>query len=219
MNIIVNLKQNKNMINKLINDIFDLKFESNTFAEKKHENAVKQIFIKNGFSEINKNNKIFNILADIKNSTKFIKELKDNFLFIEQPFGSQMCPDFIICIDGFILWIECKSGKDIITWNTGYPKTNILYIFSCKKRNTTTLFFGQSTEIIVKNPTFESDYELYDKELKKLSKKLFEDKFDTDEYSFYMRRMLNDKTKYSNPEIRASFMKEVENILNEKLKG
>lgn len=207
------------MIKKLINDIFDLKFESNTFAEKKHENTVKQIFIDNGFSEINKSNKKFNILADLRNSTKFIKELKDDFLFIEQPFGSQMCPDFIICVDGFIIWVECKSGKDIITWNTGFPKTNILYVFSSKKTNTTTLFFGQSTEIISKNPTFELDYELFDKELKKISKKMFEDKFDTKNFSFYMRRMLNDKTKYSDPVIRSRFIKEVGSILDEKLKG
>lgn len=206
------------MIHKIINDIYDLKFESNTFAEKKHENAIKQIFINNGFSEINKTNKKFNILADIKNSTKFINELKGDLLFIEQPFGSQMCPDFIICVDGFIIWVECKSGKDIITWNTGYPKTNILYIFSCKKRNTTTLFFGQSTEIIINNPSFESDYELFDKELKILSYKIFGEKFTSKMFSFYMRRMLNDKTKYSNPEIRSSLIKDVINILDEKLK-
>ena len=202
-------------IKTITDDLYNLNFTSNTFANKKHENSVKDIFITNGLTEINKSDDRFkNFLKDRKNSTKTIDELKGCFLFIEQPFGSQSAPDFIICVDGYILWVECKSGSDKITWNTGYPKTDILFVFSCKKKNATTIFFGQSSEILLNNPDFESDYELFDKELKKLANKIFGEKFTTMMFSFYMRRMLNDKTKYSDPSTRSDFYNKANDILS-----
>lgn len=201
---------------KTITDaLYNLNFTSNTFANKKHENSVKDIFVTNGLTEINKSDDRFkNFLKHRKNTTKTIDELKGCFLFIEQPFGSQSAPDFIICVDGYILWIECKSGSDKITWNTGYPKTDILFVFSCKKKNTTTIFFGQSSDIIVNNPDFESEYEWFDKVLKKFSKKKFKKKFNSDKFDFYMRRMLNDKTKYSDPSTRSDFYNKSNDILS-----
>jgi hypothetical protein len=201
---------------KTITDaLYNLNFTSNTFANKKHENSVKDIFITNGLTEINKSDDRFkNFLKDRKNSTKTIDELKGCFLFIEQPFGSQSAPDFIICVDGYILWVECKSGSNTITWNTGYPKTGILFVFSCKKNNTTTIFFGQSSDIITNNPDFEKDYEWFDKVLKKFSKKKFKKKFNSDKFSFYMRRMLNDNTRYSDPSTRSDFYNKANDILS-----
>ena len=200
-------------LSKIINDIYNLNFTSNTFAEKKHENSVKKIFLDNELVEIEKTDPRFNFLKDRNNSTKTVEELKGSFIFIEQPFGSQAAPDFIICIDGYVLWVECKSGKDTLTWNTGYPKNNVLFVFSSKKRNTTTIFFGQNSEILTNNPTFETEYELFDKELKKLAVKIFGEKFTTKMFTFYMRRMLNDKTKYSNDTLRADYYNKSKTIL------
>jgi hypothetical protein len=200
-------------LQKLINDIYNLNFTSNTFAEKKHENSVKQIFLDNELVEIEKTDPRFTFLKDRNNSTNTIEELKGSFIFIEQPFGSQAAPDFIICVDGYILWVECKSGKDTLTWNTGYPKNNVLFVFSSKKRNTTTIFFGQSSEILTNNPTFETEYELFDKELKKLAVKIFGEKFTTKMFTFYMRRMLNDKTKYSDAILRLDYYNKAKTIL------
>jgi hypothetical protein len=200
-------------LQKLINDIYNLNFTSNTFAEKKHEDSVKQIFISNGLIEIQKTDARFKFLKEKKNSTKVVDELKGSFIFIEQPFGSQKAPDFIICVDGYVLWVECKSGKNTLTWNTGYPKQGVLFVFSSKSKNTTTIFFGQSTEILLKNPTFESQYVLFDSKLKQLSKESFGDQFDTDNFSFFMRKMLNDKTKYSDPTIRLDYYNKAKTIL------
>jgi hypothetical protein len=197
----------------LINDLFNLNFASNTFAEKKHEDSVKNIFVNNGLVEIQKNDDRFKFLKERKNSTNTIEELKGSFIFIEQPFGSQKAPDFIICVDGYVLWVECKSGKDTLTWNTGYPKNNVLFVFSSKKRNTTTIFFGQNSEILTNNPTFETEYELFDKELKKLAVKIFGEKFTTKMFTFYMRRMLNDKTKYSDSTLRLDYYNKAKTIL------
>lgn len=200
-------------ITKLINDIYNLQFTSNTFAEKKHENSVKEIFTNNGMVEIQKTDARFKFLKERKNSTKVVEELKGNYIFIEQPFGSQAAPDFIICVDGYILWVECKSGKDTLTWNTGYPKNNVLFVFSSKKRNTTTIFFGQNSEILTNNPTFEEKYVEFDKKLKQLSKESFGDEFKSEYFSFYMRKMLNDKTKYSDPSIRLDYYNKAKTIL------
>jgi len=200
-------------LQKLINDIYNLNFTSNTFAEKKHENSVKQIFLDNELFEVEKTDPRFTFLKDRNNSTKTVEELKGSFIFIEQPFGSQAAPDFIICVDGYVLWVECKSGKDTLTWNTGYPKNNVLFVFSSKKRNTTTIFFGQNSEILTNNPTFETEYELFDKELKKLAVKIFGEKFTTKMFTFYMRRMLNDKTKYSDTTLRVDYYNKAKTIL------
>lgn len=190
----------------LLKKLYDLNFTTNTFADKKHENLVKETIKSFGITET-KDNEIIKILKDVKNKNKSVSKLVGNFIFVEQPFGSQRSPDFIVCIDGFILWIECKSGKNKITWNTGYPTRDTLYVFSCKKKDTTTIFLGFLTEIWENNENFEKDYNDFDKEMKKITKKLFGDKFKTKIFDFYMRRMLNDKTKYSNTDVREDFYK------------
>jgi hypothetical protein len=54
----------------LIDDLFNLKFKSNTFADKGHENSIKGILLKHSLSEIDKvewkknNNEIYEILKD-----------------------------------------------------------------------------------------------------------------------------------------------------------
>jgi hypothetical protein len=197
----------------LIEKLYSLNFTTNTFADKKHENLVKETIKSLGISET-KDLDIIKILKDDKNKNKIVNELSDNFIFIEQPFGSQKSPDFIVCIDGFIIWIECKSGKNKITWNTGYPTRDTLYVFSCKKKDTTTIFLGYLTEIWEKNENFEKDYNDFDKEMKKITKKIFGDKFKTKNFDFYMRRMLNDKTKYSNTEVREDFFSKTLDFFN-----
>jgi hypothetical protein len=201
---------------KTITDLlYNLNFASNTFANKTHENSVKQIFIDNGLREINKSDDKFkNFLKHRKNSTKTIDELKDCFLFIEQPFGSQSAPDFIICVDGYILWVECKSGSGKITWNTGYPKTDILFVFSCKKKNTTNIFFGQSHSFFTLDPDFETNFSKEIKNWRANSKKEFKSKFSSSFFDFHARPMLVDKTKYSDPSTRSDFYNKANDILS-----
>jgi hypothetical protein len=204
---------------ELINTLYNLNFSSNTFADKKHEESVKYILKSNNFREIKKEDDIFKkYLKHRKNTLSVIEELKGLNLFIDQPFGSQKSPDFIICVDGFIIWIECKSGKGKITWNTGYPKKDIMVLFSCKRKNNSTLFFGQHTDLLVNNQNFESDYENFDRELKKLSASTFGNTFKSENFSFYMRKMLNDKTKYNDEKIRKDFLNKLLEVINDKKK-
>lgn len=71
------------MISKIINDLYLFKFTTNTFADKKHENAVKNILIQNGLVEIDKDDKNFSsILKNRKNNLKTKDELKDCFFLL-----------------------------------------------------------------------------------------------------------------------------------------
>lgn len=98
-------------------------------------------------------------------------------------------------------------------WNTGYPKTDVLVVFSSKKTNNTILFFGQFSKLIKKNPNFEEQYEELDKILKKYCKEEFEKKFGSDtDFELYHRRMLNDKTKYESN--REELFEETKKLLN-----
>lgn len=190
-------------VTDLIKKLFDLEYKSNTFADKKHENRVRDTIESLGIKKT-KDSSIIKILKDKKNINKFVGELVDVVVYIEQPFGSQKSPDFIICFYGHIIWVECKSGKNRISWNSGYPQENVLYVFSSKKTNNTTVFLGSQTEIYIENKKFEERYNQFDKKNKESSKEEFENIFKSENFSFYSRRMLIDKTDYSNQELRFS---------------
>lgn len=190
----------------LINKLYNVEFTTNTFADKKHENRVRNIIESFGIKKTN-DSSIIKILKNKKNINKIVDELVDIFVYIEQPFGSQKSPDFIICFFGHIIWIECKSGKKRITWNTGYPRENVLYVFSSKKTNKTTVFLGSQTELLIENENFEERYDGIDKELKETSKERFNNEFKSKNCSLYFRRMLDDKTNYSDPELREHLYK------------
>jgi hypothetical protein len=196
----------------IITEFYNFNFTTNTFADKKHENAIKNILLGHDLIQIEKEDKRWKYLTDKKNILTEVKELINDFIFIEQPFGTQKTPDFIICVAGFILWIECKSGKTLV-WNSGYPKRNILVIFSSKKTDKTTIFFGQFTSLLMNNSDFEKDYEEMDKFFKNLCKDKFNEKFKDQNFELYFRRMLTDKTKYDLPNIRDDFYKKTIKLL------
>lgn len=205
----------------IINQLYELKIQDyvNTIIEKQHEIQVENIFKQNNYKLVQSIEiDIIDKLKNINNKNTIIKELKNQFLYLPQPFGSQNSPDFIICVDGFILWLECKSGKNKITWNTGYPIPETLYIFSCRNKNTSTLFLGRFSELLIKNPAFDYQYREFDVRMKSLCKEYFSESFISDNFSFYMRRMLNDKTKYSCPLLREEYYNSTIQYFNNVLK-
>lgn len=207
--------KNKTMLKTIIDEIYGLDYKSNTFANKSHEESLKSIFINNGFTEVKKNDVTYSKLKVRSNILTTIDELRGQYLFMDQPFGGQKAPDFAICIDGMILWIECKSGNGgKITWNTGYPRNNILYASSDKTKNTTTLFFGQFSETLTNQSDFEEKYDAFDRKWKRKLKDEFKREFGTIKFEFYMRRMLTDKNKYSNEDLRDELYKKTKALLS-----
>lgn len=75
-----------------------------------------------------------------------VKELLDRFgySYVWQPNGSQNSPDFRVTLaNGRVVDIECKSSKQSYpTYNGGLPKEGVVYIFSSKKSDETTIFFA-----------------------------------------------------------------------------
>ena len=118
-----------------------------------------------------------------------VPELCGQYVFIPQPFGSQMTPDFIVVIDGWVLYVEMKRTKGKkISWNTGFPKNDYLYIFDSGKLGRI-IFFGDH------HPVYggkENYYNSIVDEVKSFAKS----KFDSTPFDFYMRKMINDKGDY-----------------------
>lgn len=183
-------------IKDVLTNIFLVKSnEINSFKDTKHEKNFLNQFINNGYIELNPNcDKAVQIKKNHK-SLDYIPEFKNKYYIIYQPFGSQKYPDFIIVIDGFILWIELKrsSGKKI-SWNTGYPRQDVLYVFDGSQGRI--MFFGQDhphyggKEIIIEHFT---------SEWRKVTAKLIESDINYKflESVFYARPMFNDSVEYT----------------------
>ena len=70
-----------------------------------------------------------------------------SLMVVDKPNGSQKWPDMMVVFEGIGLPIEIKSSKtDNITWNSGTPKKNGLYIFNCYGKSRTTCFLGQHAD-------------------------------------------------------------------------
>mgnify|MGYP001569131606 CR=1 FL=1 len=137
----------------------------------KHEDAVKDIFIKNELIEW---------IPHKKMSKKKVEEtLNSNansidippYCFVCQPCGTHGNPDFVVRFDKNIFGFECKSTTDSSfcpMYNSGGIKPNYIYIFSNERMNQTTLYKGSDiitnrqteliTELIQKQKQIEEEY-------------------------------------------------------------
>jgi len=166
--------------------------ESNKFKEKEHEKQFANKLEESGYKEI-KSKSDLGIEITSQDSLTFVPQYCGKFLFIDQPFGSQRTPDFIVVIGGWVLYVELKRNKGkAITWNTGYPRNNYLYIYDSGKLGRI-LFFGNH------HPGYggmDEDYLSHLAEWKKMSKM-----WDKTPFNFYPRQMLNDQGEYDKEDL------------------
>jgi len=101
-------------MNQFFTEVLTLGFKSNSQDNPLHEQQVEELLIKYGIN------------------------------YQAQPNGIQNSPDFRVTLDsGKTLDIECKSSKQTFpTFNGGLPKKGVVYIFSSKKYDETTVFFA-----------------------------------------------------------------------------
>ena len=110
-----------------------------------HEKNIERLLIKNGFVQ--------STIEDCDITKKDTKEIKNASLskkiqpcmFVAQPCSSQSFPDFIVSDEtGRVFYVECKSSKktDRITWNSGKPKKDAIYVFSSGRNNAQTFVMG-----------------------------------------------------------------------------
>ena len=101
-------------MHQFFKEVLELPYKSNSQDNPLHENQVEDLLIKHGFD------------------------------YISQPNGIQASPDFRVKLStGKTVDIECKSSKQTYpTYNGGLPKEGVVYIFSSKRYNETTVFFA-----------------------------------------------------------------------------
>ena len=115
--------------------------------------------------------------------------IKHNIDYVAQPNGIQASPDFRVTLStGKTVDIECKSSKQTYpTYNGGLPKEGVVYIFSSKRYNETTIFFADDVVSVKKRKQFTNLVE----ELNTVLKMHQEDEEWSDDrgFDFYIRNM------------------------------
>jgi len=123
---------------------------------------------------------------------KQVEELliKHNLKYIAQPNGIQASPDFRVFLESEKpVDIECKSSKQTYpTYNGGLPKEGVIYIFSSKRYNETTVFFADDVVSKKKRRQFSNLVEELNAVLK-LHQMDEEWKEDSRGFDFYIRNM------------------------------
>ncbi len=143
-------------------DVLRMPYYKNKAAESgaahnecKHENVIANLLTKHGFSRVNRNNTYFKTTTSVSKKinplmfwerhldTEWNINLK-NDSFIEQPFGKNANPDFIVKWNDVLIPIEAKSSETTThpTFNSCLPKRKCIYIFCCKKHNASTIYRG-----------------------------------------------------------------------------
>ena len=109
----------------------------------KHEDAVKDIFVSHGLSEVVR--KVPRATRDDWLSDPTSCDM-ENGTFVFQPCGKNDSPDFIVKLNGRAYFIECKSVKGASKapmYNSGIPKSGYIYVFTAERYNETTIYFGK----------------------------------------------------------------------------
>jgi len=175
LNFFENIQNNKKSIYYIKNNSDNGIVNNNNY----HEKMVKNAFINLGFVKSDKKINITRKELD-KKINKPDEILLKSGEFIEQPFGSQNNPDFLIKLNKkSVIAIECKSSKDgKPQYNSGGITPYFIYIFSSKNMNDTTFYMGssiQSTEVYNEIKKIKLELKkiviLYNQKLKELDKK------------------------------------------------
>jgi hypothetical protein len=171
------------MSQKLIEDILELNYNSNSQDNPLHELSVKKVFLQNGLKEIQKEK------LQKKNFKQKAQQILQNGEFMHQPLGSQNSPDFVLKLSDKLYFFECKSSKEVYpTYNGGLPSEETIYIFSSAHYNKTTVFYGADVVSKEKRELYSS----LTKELNDVLKKYQEFpswKEDLRGFDFYIRNM------------------------------
>ena len=146
-------------MNQFFKEVLELPYKSNSQDNPLHEKQVEDLLIKHGFD------------------------------YIAQPNGIQASPDFRVTLStGKTVDIECKSSKQTYpTYNGGLPKEGVVYIFSSKRYDETTIFFADDI-------VHETKRDLYRGLLSRLNEVLVEYQQDPEweddrGFDFYIRNM------------------------------
>ncbi len=128
------------MLENILNDVLGLPYITNG-KRRKHEKEIQELLKTHNFKQTT-----LDTFGLTKKEAKVATEALTGIpmTFVAEPCGTQSFPDFLVCDhDGECYYIECKSSKkDKITWNSGAPKDNAIYIFSSGEYDKQTFSLG-----------------------------------------------------------------------------
>lgn len=128
--------------------------------------------------------------------TEFV-DVSDGIYFIEEPYGTQRAPDFVLIIisnhiiqrdsngTARILGIELKTGNGKIMWNDGCPEPKYIYVYTDTKLKQTIVFSGNDTTFC--STVTRNNYKNLVSQLKLINVKL-RDIANPDGFKFYIRK-------------------------------
>lgn len=124
-----------NFVSSLFNISCDTHKENTQISSQNHHKLFIDVLNKNGFSNMSIEKEI--IRSILKSRNKRIGK-PDGIYYIEEPFGSQQYPDFILLNihDRTIKQLqkfELKTGNKKIKWNDGYPRKDGMYLYTDNK--------------------------------------------------------------------------------------
>lgn len=131
-------------LTNIFEDILKLEYMQNDRAKSGQYTFNHEKIIKNILLQYNLKLKTVKVPFKHIDDNDYIKNIINSEEFIYQPAGTQHPPDFIINYKNHIIRLGCKSNRSgTPTWNDNYPKESYIYIFTSKKYNATTFFFGE----------------------------------------------------------------------------
>lgn len=135
-------------ITKFVSALFNISCVSQErktqMSSKLHHNSFVEILNRNGFSELEIDT--YTLRKVLKSTNKRINK-SDGLYYIEEPFGSQNSPDFILLniyrnTIKKLLKFELKTGNKKIMWNDGYPRKGTIYLYTDNKLCKSIVCFG-----------------------------------------------------------------------------
>ena len=151
-----------NNLKEFFKDCLNLPYKSNSQDNPEHENQVEELLVKHDLN------------------------------YISQPNGIQQSPDFRIFHESKVIDLECKSSKQAFPlYNSGLPKPGVIYVFSSKKYDSTTIYFADDVVTDKKRELYDALNVEYKKILHEFQCKEGWD--DSRGFDFYMRAMYSQK--------------------------
>lgn len=190
-------------MNSLINlfeDILSLEYTELKDEDKgkAQEAAVKKRIAAAGIPQIKKgrlSKRHKELLREGRADLSFFKKgLPPTDWFIEQPLGANDKPDFLIYYGGYFFYVECKTGgaSPKPTWNTSLPQEWIIYVFTEKKSNRTTVFMGTVLSPEVRKLFYDHPFAVQMRDMAEQLNVVIKDHPQNDAgWGFYLRNMFN----------------------------
>jgi len=174
-------KDSAEMTKKLFDEIKKMPYYRNYAATSgavhntsKHEDAIKDIFIKNGINEFQKPKGITKEIIWSWINNPSLASMPP-MTFISQPCGTHDNPDYIVKLEENVVFgLECKSSDQTKypMYNSGGLTQNYIYVYCCAATNQTTIYVGKDIVTLEQQKLIDEHIEISRKQDQILNQRL-----------------------------------------------